>query len=272
MLFRSCGLVLLAAAFALKDFSQIFGVDVHGLSPSKNFIPLFDDPTRERFYLMFQWGHLYDYLYGWTMRSWIFWPLIGWSILLFGWRSLMKPERFFLLLYTLAFTFFTITWHPNLGIHQDWDLYAIESAPCLLLLATYLPDLVKIHFRRVAILIPMLTSLLIGYEQLHREAHFGTRGCGNLKCVLSEKIPCQINLNGHLKKLNNMGIREGVYEGRLRNVRHMRSHFFYAVVPPNRETTVFFHVGAQEGRGGPDRYLDETMTKLRLSADDAFEQ
>jgi hypothetical protein len=130
-----------------EGFFANFWDRVSGSFPSKNFIPFWEDLNGERFYLMFQWGHLADYIYAWASRSWIYWPTLFGAALLFGWRSFLHPERLFLLLYTLGFTFFTLTWHPNLGIHQDWDLFALEAAPFLLLLITYLPNLVQSPFR-----------------------------------------------------------------------------------------------------------------------------
>lgn len=267
-----CGLTLTVAAFLLKDFSQIFGINVQGLSPSKNFIPLWEDLNGERFYLMFQWGHLADYLYAWAVRSWIYWPALFWAALLFGWRSFLHPERLFLLLYTLGFTFFTLTWHPNLGIHQDWDLFALEAAPCLLLLITYLPNLLQSSFRRILLAIPILASTTILYQQIMVEARFGQRGYGSVRIEISEKIPCQVNLNGHLKRLNNPAIREGIYEGRLRNIRYMRSHLFYLHVSPHKETHCSLLVGPDYGKSGPDRYTDEEYNQWRRSLEEGFEQ
>jgi hypothetical protein len=72
------------------------------------------------------------------------------------------------------------------------------------------------------------------------EARFGQRGYGSVRIEISEKIPCQVNLNGHLKHLNNPAIREGIYEGRLRNIRYMRSHLFYLHVSLTERLSVRF--------------------------------
>jgi hypothetical protein len=243
------GLLLTAAAFFFKDNAEVFGIEVLGLSPSSNFVPIFEDPSGEKFYLMFQLGHYIDYIYGWAVRSWIFWPVILWCAALFGIRSLWRPERLFLLTYTLCFTFFTFVWHPNLGINQDWDLFAIESAPSLLLLMTYLPEMLSSRFRRIALAIPLIASTLIIYSQIMEEAHLGHRAYGSVTIELSEAVPNQINLNGHLKKLHNPAVREGAYECRIRDLRNMKSHIFYLHVAPDSETHFPFQVGPDQGKG-----------------------
>lgn len=261
------GLSLTAAAYLFRGYAQVFGIEVTGLSPSKNFIPLFVDPDGERFYLMFEWGHLVDYLYGWSMRSWIYWPAVVGSVAVVGWRSLFEKERVFLLLYTLGFTVFTVIWHPNLGIIQDWDLFAIEAVPCLLLLLTYLPILLQSRFLRTALAIPVVASLAIVYQQMAAEANFGNRAYGSVRIDLSEEIPCQLNMNGHLKELNGLVIREGVYDGRLRNIRHLRAHHFYVQVAPYSETRFSMQVGANYGKGSPAHDRGEKSTQMRELAE-----
>lgn len=260
------GLISTFAAYFFKDYSEAFGIEVTGLSPSQNFIPLFVDPDGERFYLMFEWGHLVDYIYAWTIRSWIFWPGVIGSAALFGWRTLFERERLFLLLYTLSFTAFTIVWHPNLGINQDWDLFAIEAAPCLLLLLTYLPLLLQSRILRTALAIPVIASMVIVYQQMAAEANFGARAYGSVRIDLSDDIPCQLNLNGHLKDMDHLAIREGVYEGRLRNIRDLRGHQFHVQVAPYTLTRFSIKVGPEYGTSGTSHYQDERSRKLRMDA------
>jgi hypothetical protein len=194
------GLSFVVLAYVIKTFHTLLGFHVQGLSPSDNFIPLFSDPGGGRFYTMFTWGHLADMVYAWTMRSWIFWPAIVWAAGREGWRSLLQPERLFLLAYTLCFTLFTLTWHPNLGIHQDWDLFAIEAAPCLLLLLTYLPSFLDDRFRRYALAIPILASMLIMFSSIRQEAHFERRGYGSVAFEFTQAINCNVTFNGHKKE------------------------------------------------------------------------
>ncbi|HPO99136.1 MAG TPA: hypothetical protein PLX83_00980 [bacterium] len=232
------GLSLLVAAYYVKISGQILGVPIQGLSPSENFIPLHEDPSGERFYTLFDWGHLADFLYGWTMRSWLFWPLVIWAVWRSGPRSLFRPDRLFLLVYTLSFTVFTLTWHPNLGIHQDWDLFAIEAAPCLLLLLTYLPDLLASRFRRTLITVPVTASILIMYSHFLSEAYFDQRGYGQVVIQPSLDVECHVNLNGHLKQLTNPAVREGNYLAKVIDIDHARPYNFEVVAVPHTITFV----------------------------------
>ncbi len=241
------GLVLLVAAYYVKISGQILGVAIQGLSPSENFIPLYEDPSGERFYTMFEWGHLADILYAWTMRSWIFWPLVLWAVGLFGWRGLRRTDRLFLLFHTLCFTFFTLTWHPNLGIHQDWDLYAIEAAPCLLLVLTYLPELLASRFRRTLIAVPVAASLLILYSHLLSEAFFHQRGYGRVVIQPSKDVPCHVNLNGHLKSLHNPAVRQGNYLAKVIDMDHGQPYNFEIVVAPDTTTLIPLQIHEKPG-------------------------
>ena len=245
------GLLFLVAAFFMKEYYYLLGVEVQGLSPSSNYIPLFYDPSGERFYTMFEWGHLADIIYAWLARSWIFWPAILWGISLEGIRSVCKPERLFLFAYTLCFTGFTLVWHPNLGIHQDWDLFAIEAAPCLLLLLTYLPTILRNSFRRRALAAPVIASILIMFASVKNEAHFERRHYGSLQIDLSQPVETSVTLNGHMKSESIPSLREGVYSVKAIDTDHFRVHDFYVWIAPDRETVVPLQTGPEEGRGRP---------------------
>ncbi|MBI1389968.1 MAG: hypothetical protein GC154_16125 [bacterium] len=238
------GFIPTIAAFLFKEFHDALGIAIQGLSPSSNFIPLFSDPAGTRFYTMFEWGHLVDILYAWSMRSWIFWPLILICAAMYGWRAFLRSDRLFLLTYTLCFTFFCLVWHPNLGIEQDWDLFAIEAAPSLLLAMTFLPAFLASSFRRWALAIPLIASFLIVYHQIVEEAHFGRRGYGGVKIELSEDVDYSLTLNGAMKTLDSPTMTEGVYAVRLIDRTHRRTEERYAVVVPGMTTVVPIDVSA----------------------------
>lgn len=245
----SIGLIPTVLAFLLKRYYYLLDIHIQGLSPSKNFIPLFDDPSGERFYLMFDWWHLADLLYAWVMRSWIFWPILIWCLFLFGISSLRNRSRLFLLTYTLCFTVFTLIWHPNLGIRQDWDLWAIEAAPCLLLLLTYLPDFLSSSFRKTALAIPIAASMLIVYSFILDEAQFDRRGYGGIELLPSKQVNYNFTLNGHRKQTTVPAIREGIYETKFINDNDHRVHDFYITVVPDIVTNVNLEIGPNLGRG-----------------------
>lgn len=129
----------IAFLFLLRNGLGLVGYRVAGLGPGVNLLPLFPSDDMNRYYAFFQWGHLYDWVYGWTMRSWVLWPIIGMSLWWQGAQSILRPDRLFLLVCTLGFTCFSVIWHPDLGIPNDWDLFALESVPCMLLALSFLP-------------------------------------------------------------------------------------------------------------------------------------
>ena len=244
------GLLLLGAAYFVKEFHPLLGFTVQGLSPSSNFIPMEPDLIRNRFYTMFSWGHLADILYAWTMRSWIFWPVVLWAAAAEGFKSILRPDRLFLLFYTLAFTFFTLTWHPDLGILQDWDLFAIEAAPCLLLVLLYLPSFLNSPFRRYALAMAVTASFFILFSEMVEEAQLFRREYGAVRIELSQPLKTNVTLNGHHQTTNVPAIREGVYSTKVINLQHMRVHDFYVDVAPHTTSVVALQVGPTEGRGG----------------------
>lgn len=235
------GLLPTALAFLFKNTDTFMGVNIQGLSPSSNFVP-FHDPIGVNYYTMFEWGHLLDFLYAWSIRSWIFWPAIVWLAWSLGWRSLFRPDRLFLLIYSLCFTFFTLTWHPNLGIYQDWDLFAIEAAPCLLLLLTYLPECLASSFHRHALAIPVTASVLITASGIITEAQFDRRDYGSMEVSLSHPINHSFTLNGHKKELLVPAIRRGRYEAKVIDRDNQTVYNFYVHVSPKHTTQAYVNV------------------------------
>ncbi|MDP8244575.1 MAG: hypothetical protein P9L94_10880 [Candidatus Hinthialibacter antarcticus] len=232
------GLSPCLAAYLFREFSFMLGIEIKGLSPDTNFVPLFPDPTGVRFYGMFEWGHLVDILYAWTMRSWIFWPVILLSITLFGRQTILRKDRVFLLVSALCFTLLALVWHPNLGVEQDWDLFSFEAAPCLLLVLTYLPDFLKTSFRRWALAIPIAASFLIVYAQIAEEARFGRRAMGAAKIELSQPIDSLIRFNGAIKDADIPVIRQGGYEIRIIDRTNRNAYLRYAAVVSGETTLV----------------------------------
>ncbi|MEW6238198.1 MAG: hypothetical protein AB1656_22645 [Candidatus Omnitrophota bacterium] len=236
-------------AYIVKRFDSLLKITVLGLSPQSNFVPLVLEPDGAQFYGMFEWGHLADILYAWIMRSWIFWPAIFWSIAAFGFSSLRQPARLFLLAYTLCFTVFTLVWHPNLGMGQDWDLFAIEAAPCLLLLLTYLPVFLDSSFRWTALAVAASASMLIVYSSYLAEARFYQRGYGGVELKPSKAVVNNFTLNGHKKDLTIPAIREGVYIAKFINNDESRVHDFCIAVVPGQTTEISLAIGPNQGRG-----------------------
>lgn len=208
------GLLPLVFIHFFKLYCSMFGLYIHGLSPSTNFVPLTPDPMNPDWYTFLTLWHILDWVYGWVMRSWIFWFVVWYGVCLSGWQSLLKPERLFLMLYTLCFTGFTIVWHPNLGIQQDWDLFAFEAAPCLLLVLSYMPVIMQHSFSRVLVAVPVVTSMLIMFQMIDHEAQFDRRGYSTVHLEL-EQPPKNITFNGHNHTDGNAILLQGHYSIKL---------------------------------------------------------
>lgn len=232
------GLAPCVLAYLFREYSFVLGLEIKGLSPDTNFVPLLPDPSGVRFYGMFEWGHLVDIAYAWTMRSWIFWPVILLCAIQFGFKSLLRNDRLFLLTCSLCFTVLAFVWHPNLGIEQDWDLFSFEAAPCLLLVITYLPDFLQTSFRRWALALPVAASFLIMYAQVAEEARFGRRAMGSASIEFSQPVDALIRFNGAIKEPDTPVLRQGGYEIRIIDRTNRTAYLRYAAVFPGESTLV----------------------------------
>ncbi len=236
------GLSPCVLAYLFREYSFLLGFEIKGLSPDTNFVPLWPDPTGVRFYGLFEWGHLADIVYAWTMRSWIFWPVVVCCAWLFGLRSLFRTDRLFLLIFSLCFTVLALVWHPNLGIEQDWDLFSFEAAPCLLLVLTYLPEFLQTSFRRWALAVPVAASFFIVYAQVAEEARFGRRAMGSARVEFSRPIDALVRFNGAIKDQEISTVRQGGYEIRIIDRTNRASYLRYAAVFPGMETVVSIEI------------------------------
>lgn len=232
------GLLPVAGAFVLKYFHNLLGFEVHGLSQGDNFIPLFYDPAKEWSYTLFQFEHFADWIFGWTARSWIFWPAVLWALWTGGRRALDSPAQRFLLVFTLCFTLFSFIWHPNLGIRQDWDLFAIEAAPCLMLLLTCLPVLFERPARRTLLAVPVVASILIGLIFITRRAQFDLRGYGSAELGVPRIPEINVTFNGHLKSPDVPAIRRGEYSVKIIDARTREVYDLFAHIAPGARLAI----------------------------------
>lgn len=205
--------MLLVPLVLIRNHPQMLGHKAASLSPAWNFLPWFPHEGMYRYYAVFEWGHLADWFYAWTMRSWIFWPsLLG--LLWMGKRTL-SAERRFLLAYTIPFTLWTFLWHPDLGIEADWDLFAVEAAPCLLLLLSCLPILFAGRAFRVLFAIACLASTTMGLKEAFIRADFPRAGYGSIALRTTAPLDTVFTVDGLNRPPDVLRIREGIYPGKL---------------------------------------------------------
>ncbi|HOL95541.1 MAG TPA: hypothetical protein PLH79_14415 [bacterium] len=203
--------MLLIPLFLIRVYPQILGHQAAGLSPAWNVLPLFPYPGMYRWYAFFQWSHWLDWLYAWSMRSWLFLPLTAWLVWRQGVRSLRLPERQFLVVFLLAFTAWTTVWHPDLGVEADWDLFALEAAPGLLLLLSYWPDGPRQRFVHAVVMLAAVASVAVTYSRVLAQAAFPRLGYGAARIDTPHPGATVFTMDGLNQPLHRGRVREGIY-------------------------------------------------------------
>ena len=235
-------LVLIAPLVLIRNYPQMLGHKAAGLSPAWNFLPWFPSEGMYRHYAVFQWGHLADLLYAWSMRSWIFWIAIAAVFLTKIDKHIDKDkyqnERRFLFLYTICFTVWSLLWHPDLGIEADWDLFAIEAAPCLLLLITYMTAIKDRMAMSTMLAIACCASMMINYSHIRSKTDFPHHGYGQVELQLKRPIKAEFTLGGYNRELSIPHIAEGTYQAKLIDQTNRRVHEMNIVVIKNYSTSL----------------------------------
>ncbi len=235
-------LILIIPLVLIRNYPQMLGHKAAGLSPAWNFLPWFHSEGMYRHYAVFQWGHLGDWLYAWSMRSWIFWiaiPAIITSVIAQDhYHNKYRNERWFLFVYTICFTVWSFLWHPDLGIEADWDLFAIEAAPCLLLLITFMPIIKHRTVMQTMLAIACCASVMINYAHILRKTDFPHHGYGQVELHLKTPIKAEFTLGGYNRDLSMPHISEGTYQAKLIDQTNRRVHEMNIVVVKNQSTRI----------------------------------
>lgn len=231
-------LVLIVPLVLIRNYPQILGHKAAALSVAWNFLPWFPYEGMYQHYAVFQWEHCADWFYAWSMRSWIFWPFLLIMMVCQGWKSLWNGERFFLFIYTVGFTFWTFLWHPDLGVEADWDLFGIETAPCLLLTIAFLPAIRIRNYLRFALGLACVASIPINYAHICEKLDLPRRGYGAIEVRASAQQEAIFTVDGLQQDLSIPRIREGIYQSRFIDRTNRRAYEFHIVVQPNRITRV----------------------------------
>lgn len=248
------GILPVLMAYGLKEFHDVLGLKIQGLSPTVNFVPVLSEPGSGQYYALFDFGHWIDIAYAWAMRSWLLWPMVFICVGLFGCRTLWRTDRLFLLIYNLCFMFFILTWHPNLGMQQDWDLFSIEAVPTLLLAMTYLPEWHRSGARRWVLVIAMAASISIVLHEVVERADLQNRGYGRAQVVLEAPTDSYtLTFDGHAKPLGSIPLREGHYPVKWIDRQHRTKQDAYAVIVPNHATRLLIQNLPQENRENQPR-------------------
>jgi hypothetical protein len=158
--------------------------------------------TQEKYYTFFSWTHLHDIFFWIQKTSPLLLPMAFTVFFRRSARESFLRNRYiaFLWISGLLWLGFTLVWHPDFTIYQDWDLFSIAALPLTLL---FLEHWMKNGWTRHRMILPAI--LLIGcvptWTDVSIAAKLGQRGRGHLRIVNSAEDlgQTQINIDGHLK-------------------------------------------------------------------------
>jgi hypothetical protein len=145
--------VMLIDAYDYERFQA--GLEEMGGADSRTMLPLFETVTRYEHYPFFSWAHLGAV----AQEQLLVAPMALLAIvvvLVAAWRGVRALGRAVPALWTLAagaagMFFYSITWNPDLGPRDDWDLLALSALPLTLLALYLLLHLQPGRWRRLAL-------------------------------------------------------------------------------------------------------------------------
>lgn len=195
------GLWPVAVLIFFRKFPLLSPISLEGHSHNLNYVPFVLEPDGEWLYTMFSWAHLADILHASALRAVLAWPLLGIVFLLRTKKLFWTPDRItvFLLVQWAGFLFFVVTWHPNLGIPADWDLFAIEALPVILLLAHLLPSLLAAPAPRYALAAAIGFCCFFTWNTIGSDARLRAREFCAIKVVGEENERLRITVDGRYR-------------------------------------------------------------------------
>lgn len=173
----------------------------------------FNSPgIQEKYYTFLSWAHLHDLFYWIQKSSPLLLPMAFTVFFLKPIRGIFLADRFLVCLWIcgLLWLGFTLVWHPDFTIYEDWDLFSIAALPLTLL---FLEHWIRNRWTRHRMILPAL--VLIGFVPTWTDitiaAKLGHRGRGHLRIVNAGEDPArtQINIDGHLKSPVALNLLEG---------------------------------------------------------------
>lgn len=179
-------------------YSPIF---VEGQSHHWNFVPLIHDPESERLYGMFSMGHLRDIIIAAAYRSVPAWPLLLIAVLIRGreWLQRIDAISLFLLIQFGGLLFLSLTWHPNLGMPADWDLFALEALPAILLITHWLPGILTVPWRFYAMAFAIGASGYFTWSTIIKDARLMDRKLCSMQIVGDDGEELRITVDGRYR-------------------------------------------------------------------------
>ncbi len=195
------GLLPLGVLWFFRQYPTLSPIFIEGQSHNWNFVPFVLEPDSKRLYAMFSWAHAHDILYASYRRSVLAWPLLV-VVILARWRDLMRTIdgiTLFLFVQFLGFLFLSLTWHPNLAMPWDWDLFAVEALPAILLLAHLLPTVLKTRQRIFVIAFLIGFSAFFAWRHIMIDARLHMREFCSIKVAGDEDERLEITVDGRYR-------------------------------------------------------------------------
>ncbi len=195
------GLSPLTVLLLLREFPLYSPVPLEGHNHNWNFVPFVLGPESERFYPMLSFAHAADILQAAALRSVLAWPALLLLALARG-REIVKRLdgiTLFLLVQFSGFLFLSLTWHPNLGIPADWDLFAVEALPAALLLAYHFPPLLPTAPRRMAVAFLIAASAFVTWSWIAADARIHQRQFCSIRVIGVEGEALDVTVDGHAR-------------------------------------------------------------------------
>ncbi len=168
-------------------------------------LPPFDFNSKgnqTKYYAFFSWDHFHDIIFWIQKTSPLLLPMAFTVFFQRPARESFQRNRFITYLWIcgLLWLGFTLVWHPDFTIYQDWDLFSIAALPLTLL---FLEHWMKNGWTRHRMVLPaiLLIGFLPAWTDISIAAKLGQRGRGNLSIVNSGEdfARTQINIDGHQK-------------------------------------------------------------------------
>jgi hypothetical protein len=195
---------------------RIIPISLGDLGPvvGDRWVPLFKIPVDSdlpKFYTFFSLGHLHDMLFWIFKASPLLLPATLFIIIkrtrYANWYR--DPFHVFLALCGALWMAWTLVWHPDLTIYQDWDLFAVAALPPTWLCMSLLLKDGRSKIGWIVVVL-LLLSALPTWRDTTIAARFGERGRGHLRLLTPGGVAAEVVfIDGHRKSLETYNILEG---------------------------------------------------------------
>jgi len=198
--------------FAVCDPSIL---DVSGPLAENVLIPPFDygPPGHAKLFTFLSRGHIHSIFYWIVKATPLLIPMLLALFLKMSLREIFFRDPFVTFLWICGGLWFawTLVWHPDFGIYQDWDLFSIAGLPLTLVA---LDHWIRRGWTRHRAVIPaiLVLALFPTAVDVAIAAQLGHRGRGHLRIVAPEDPGgYQVKVDGHSEAPVTYNLLEGAH-------------------------------------------------------------